>query len=71
MQRVWLARSAILVARQLTLFGFASVAQMAMLDSYTSGTITAVDITDTYGNTKTFAANSPTSLQNTTGTMSS
>jgi Ca2+-binding RTX toxin-like protein len=52
-----------------TLSGSASVAQMTTLDSYTSGTITAADITDTYGNIKTLVASSPTLLQNATGTI--
>jgi Ca2+-binding RTX toxin-like protein len=52
-----------------TLSGSASVAQLTTLDSYTSGTITAAAITDTYGNIKTLAASSPTLLQNATGTI--
>jgi len=52
-----------------TLSGEATVAQLTTIDDDTTGVVTAASITDTYGNIQTLVANSPSVIENATGTI--
>jgi len=52
-----------------TLSGVSTYAQLTIIDGYTSGTITAADITDTYANIKSLATSAPLILTDATGTV--
>jgi hypothetical protein len=52
-----------------TITGAATVAQLTTIDDDTTGVVTAASITDTYGNIQTLVENSPSVIENATGTI--
>jgi len=52
-----------------TLSGVSTKAQLTTIDAYTSGTITAADITDTYTNILALTTSSPSIVEDATGTV--